>query len=259
MATWGTTMLLNLLFIHCMTVWALVLAQGADEARLKVSLFLSRGYSKGVIPSENPEAPLQVTLSLKLIKILDFDVKRQYISFVAWQTMMWKADNLQWTPASFNDVSRIAVAASQIWVPDIQLMNAAAPTEDITTNANVRLANNGEVIYVPSKKYTASCATDLNDEVHECKLKFASWVYPGDQLDLVGDDLDLTEYSADMEWKLLNATTVRNANKTIPDITYTLKLSRDRSADAGPVSLGASHIITWQLWILVALALAWQQ
>ncbi|XP_013383175.1 neuronal acetylcholine receptor subunit alpha-7-like [Lingula anatina] len=257
MATWGTTMLLNLLFIHCMTVWALVLAQGAVEARLQDSLF--RGYSKDVIPSENPEAPLQVTLSLKLIKILDFDVKRQYISFVAWQTMMWKADNLQWTPASFNDVRSIVVAASKIWVPDIQLMNAAASTEDIMTHANVRLSNNGKAFYVPSKKYTASCATDLNDEVHECNLKFASWVYPGDQLDLVGEDLDLTEYSADMEWKLLNATTVRNANKTIPDITYTLRLSRDRSADAGPVSLGASHIITWQLWILVALALAWQQ
>ncbi|XP_041362410.1 acetylcholine-binding protein-like [Gigantopelta aegis] len=70
--------------------------------------------------------------------------------------------------------------------------------------------------------------------VLECTMKFGSWVYNNQQLDLQrlfpdNNEADLSNYELNPTWEILNATVVQNVNtyeccpEGYTDITYTFK------------------------------------
>ncbi len=93
-----------------------------------------------------------------------------------------------------------------------------------------RLKNTGEVVWKPPAIYKSSCKINVEwfpfDE-QSCDMKFGSWTYDGNQLDLKHVDqvrgsnivnlgIDLSEFYLSVEWDILEVPATRNEEYYIP-------------------------------------------
>ncbi|XP_013383101.1 acetylcholine receptor subunit alpha-like 1 [Lingula anatina] len=176
-------------WLWCFVSWsavAVVLVQGGDIRSLYADLF--RNYFKDVRPSNTASEPAEVTMSLGL-RSIDFDPKKGALKINALLKLTWIDYRLRWYPPSYKNADTIYVNADKLWLPDIVLYNAMAPTRDVV-NALATVSHDGHVVYKSSKIYSAICDAASPSTVHQCNLKFGSWIYSGDELDLVLDDMD---------------------------------------------------------------------
>lgn len=98
---------------------------------------------------------------------------------------------------------------------------------------------NGKVMWVPPAQFTVLCALNLKYwpfDQQECEMKFASWTYSGNQIDLQIMNND-TEAHLDLlilnsEWELERTTITRHlqyyacCTDPYPDVTVGIVLSR---------------------------------
>lgn len=47
----------------------------------------------------------------------------------AWYVSAWNDSRLSWDPEMFGGVGDLKTDASQVWIPDITVLNAAEPTQ----------------------------------------------------------------------------------------------------------------------------------
>ena len=97
--------------------------------------------------------------------------------------------------------------------------------------------NDGMVLWVPPAILKSTCLMDLSyfpfDE-QNCRLKFGSRTYDNSKLDLIlaQDSMDLTTYSPNLEWELMEAPAVRNevrydcCPESYVDLSYIVSLKR---------------------------------
>lgn len=97
----------------------------------------------------------------------------------------------------------------------------------------------GTVLWVPQAVYKSSCSIDITffpfDE-QECYMKFGSWTYNGDKLDVEFFDnytgFDLTDYVPSNEWEIVEHKAWKNVKYYVccpepyPDLRFILKLRR---------------------------------
>jgi len=82
--------------------------------------------------------------------------------------------------------------------------------EDYSENMKTKLtvSNDGMVFWGPPTRFKASCKIKVKYfpfDVQECNMKFSSWMYDGNQLNMsaIGDEIDLKEYLPNGEWELI--------------------------------------------------------
>ncbi|KAH3830117.1 hypothetical protein DPMN_103354 [Dreissena polymorpha] len=102
----------------------------------------------------------------------------------------------------------------------------------------------GFVVWDPPSIYTSSCTIDVEFfpyDVQVCSMRFASWTYTIDQVDLIHEcstskharevifnGIDLKDFYESGEWDILEVTAEKNVNKNIgyPDITFNVTMRR---------------------------------
>ncbi|CAK1540327.1 unnamed protein product [Leptosia nina] len=109
---------------------------------------------------------------------------------------------------------------------------------DGTYQTNVVVRNNGSCLYVPPGIFKSTCKIDITwfpfDDQH-CDMKFGSWTYDGNQLDLVLKDEsggDLSDFITNGEWYLIgmpgkkNTITYACCPEPYVDVTFTIMIRR---------------------------------
>ena len=106
---------------------------------------------------------------------------------------------------------------------------------------------NGKILWEPPAIYKSSCTINVEffpfDEQH-CTMKFGSWTYDGQQVDLVHINqqkdpnnyipigIDLKDYYRSVEWDIMSVPAFRNVKsypccpEVYPDITFKIRLRR---------------------------------
>jgi hypothetical protein len=92
--------------------------------------------------------------------------------------------------------------------------------------------NDGSVYLVIVDRFETNNRKNKQDGGTECSFKFGSWTYPSDLIDLKlkNEEVDLSNYQEDTEYKLVNATAQRNdvfypsCLESYHDVTYTVTL-----------------------------------
>lgn len=195
-------------------------------------------YDASVRPSHNSSEPLRVVFGLSLHHIIDVDEKNQILTTNCWLTQIWTDSHLRWNASDFGGIKVIRIPAPHVWKPDIILYNNADPQYNTAIiNTNVIVTASGEVTWLSHGIFKSSC--DINVEyfpfdVQSCHLKFASWTYDGNSVDLIKqyDEGDMTNYQVNGEFNLDEFTAVRNVQvysccpEPYPDITFILRLRR---------------------------------
>ncbi|PIO72047.1 Neurotransmitter-gated ion-channel ligand binding domain protein [Teladorsagia circumcincta] len=151
---------------------------------------------------------------------LSIPVPRNVVRFEIWIDY-----RLAWNVSRYGGVTSIRFAGgeNQIWRPDVLLYNSANEDFDSTYKSNEVVYSTGEVNWVPPGIFRASCKMDItyfpfDDQL--CHLKFGSWTYNGNALDLqISTEngevffsepaMDLSTYTPSGEWNLIKVPAVR--------------------------------------------------
>ncbi|CAF1383687.1 unnamed protein product, partial [Didymodactylos carnosus] len=232
---------------------------GNPEAkRLYEELIKVRSYNKLIRPVKNNNEKLTVYLGLRLTQLLDVDEKNQIMTSNVWLKQYWTDIHLSWNPEDFNNLTNMSIPAAELWKPDIVLFNKLVPLYNADGNYEVTLMtkatvyHDGRVIWEPPAIYKSSCTINVEFfpfDIQHCQMKFGSWTYSGEQVDLVhinqsngsipayGSNkidvaIDLTDFYRSVEWDIMEVPAKRNIRKymccpqTYPDITFQIILRR---------------------------------
>ncbi|XP_058496681.1 neuronal acetylcholine receptor subunit beta-3a isoform X3 [Solea solea] len=191
-------------------------------AELEDSLLrnLFKGYQKWVRPVQHANDTITVRFGLKISQLVDVE---------------WVDVKLKWDPDEYGGITSIRVPSETIWLPDIVLYeNADGRFEgSLMTKAIVRW--DGTITWTPPASYKSSCTMDVTFfpfDRQNCSMKFGSWTYDGNMVDLVLVDhyVDRKDFFDNGEWEILNATGVKGSRRDgvywYPFITYSFILKR---------------------------------
>jgi hypothetical protein len=208
------------------------------EIDLRNTLFET--YNKESRPVKDVNKPVKVEMGLAIQTLEEFNQKTETIKLNIWFRMNWFNEYLVWEDNMDKfPINVLDVSASNIWTPDIELINAAALPEIYTLKGGLMLYNTGECMWSRPGIFMFSCPLDLHKfpfDTQNCKLTFSSWIFSNRYLRLVpyndtSKAVDILNDFSHSEWKLKDITyTTENipaANKEIKSsITYDIELER---------------------------------
>ncbi|XP_025077297.1 acetylcholine receptor subunit alpha-like isoform X2 [Pomacea canaliculata] len=235
--------------IQRLLILLLTSCQANDNAkRLYDDLLRNSGYNKLIRPVGNNTDKLVVKLGIRLAQLIDIDEKNQIMTTNVWLRQEWMDKKLTWVPSEYGGVDRLYVPSEHIWLPDIVLYNNADGNYQVTLMTKATLHPEGQVVWEPPAIYKSSCIIDVEFfpfDVQSCSMKFGSWTYDGDQVDLVHicepqsppkkiiqKGVDLRGFYASVEWDILNVTAMKNIRsypccpELYPDITFNVTIRR---------------------------------
>ncbi|XP_065165088.1 neuronal acetylcholine receptor subunit alpha-7 isoform X2 [Atheta coriaria] len=210
--------------------------QGPHEKRLLNNLL--GPYNVLERPVANESEPLEVKFGLTLQQIIDVDEKNQILTTNAWLNLEWNDYNLRWNETEYGGVKDLRITPNKLWKPDVLMYNSADEGFDGTFQTNVVVKHNGSCLYVPPGIFKSTCKIDITwfpfDDQH-CDMKFGSWTYDGNQLDLQlnsEDGGDLSDFITNGEWYLIGMPGKKNTivyqccPEPYVDVTFTIQIRR---------------------------------
>jgi len=185
------------------------------------------GYSIDVPPMGHcgmkPECsdPLPVKMGLKFVKFIDLDEKSSVLTVQVILSVMWPDERLDYDPTAHaflgpwdHEEDSIPIEASKLWMPDIQLANAAAPTESISMidapkafvySKEKRRREGFNVRTRQPAVMHVKCELNLENfpfDNQSCKFVFRPWTSNTKRMNLLpasGDQFEVSELSGKNE------------------------------------------------------------
>ena len=197
-------------------------------------------YNKELSPQINNN-PFNLSLGLVLRAFKSIDQMEGTIAANVWLRYKWIDERLSWNMKDFN-YSFLSLNTNpeydySIWIPDIYLYNTAEnPLSEIDYSRAI-VKNNGEILWSRPGIVTSTCSFDLTHFPYDrqyCNMKFGSWSYDGNQLDLFIYDsgFDISNYIEHEEWILSDYYVEKNIQyynccpEPYPDIKFYYNITR---------------------------------
>ncbi|XP_057303519.1 neuronal acetylcholine receptor subunit alpha-10-like [Hydractinia symbiolongicarpus] len=193
-------------------------------------------------PERNESLPVTVTLGLTLSQLVILDAKNQILTTNNYIRQVWHNPYLKWNTSDYGGVKTVNLKPENIWLPDITLYNNAEGDNDFggsmdKLSTRVIVHHTGKNVWLSPAMIQSKCQIDITHfpfDTQRCLLKFGSWTYDGYRLDLQSESplADLSKYTPNAEWTLVNMTASRNVVEYICcpepyiDITYTITIKR---------------------------------
>ncbi|XP_055296063.1 acetylcholine receptor subunit alpha-type acr-16-like isoform X2 [Sitodiplosis mosellana] len=225
---------------------------------LKRDLLMS--YDKFARPTQHHNTT-KVALNLK-IKHVDFDEATSDFTVFAWFIMSWNDEKLRWDQSLYGNLTKLSLAQHEIWQPDITLYNSITHNMDYYGTVNCYVEPDGNVTWVPPATFKTFCDSSLRYwpfDSHKCTLLFGSWIYNGNEIDVVPKKTDshLEMFIENPEWEVTDVKVGRSVNffaccpEPYVDIHYNITVNR-RSSIYHTVILAPAFVV-----ILLTLLTFW--
>ncbi|CAH8627957.1 unnamed protein product [Schistosoma mattheei] len=213
----------------------------SDEKRL-IKRLLNKYQAAGITgrPVKHTSEKVLVEMSLSLIQILDLDEKNQVLTTSVWLNYRWTDHILKWNPDNYSQIQEVRVPYKHIWTPDIVLYNYADERLKEMRDAMVIVQHTGDLTWIPPAIFKSSCKIDIKSfpfDEQTCHLKFGSWTYDGNKLDVsfINNEAQvlLSDYTESNEWEVIARPALRNVKsypccpEFYPDLTFFLFLRRN--------------------------------
>ncbi len=206
-----------------------------NELLLRNDLF--KNYSSNIRPVINDSLPINVEMGIGIKNLEEFNQKIESIKLNIWLRMNWNNEYLKWNESDYN-VNFLSIDQSEVWIPDVELLNAGSLPEIYTLKGGMNLYSSGDTMYSRPGIFKFSCPLKLQDfpfDTQKCEMTFSSWVYSKKYLTLKpysdsSKTIDILSTFSHSEWDIIDVT--YKSEIIIDDsinkdaITFTISLKR---------------------------------
>ncbi len=182
--------------------------------------YLMEDYNKYVRPVEYFNDTLEVRMGLAVQNIESFDQITETLDLNIWVRMNWNNAFLHWD-SEVSDLTFLSMDSSEVWTPDIELLNAASKPDIYILNQGMNLYSSGNIFRSNPGIFKFSCSLDLHEfpfDIQSCTMRFGSWTYNNQLMNVLPYDdddkkLDVLSTFSHSEWEIVDFY-VENLNET---------------------------------------------
>lgn len=121
----------------------------------------------------------------------------------------------------------------------------------VLSSTSCIVSSDGTVICVPPSSQTSVCVSDLSKypfDVHNCTVRFGSWVHSGEEIDLAitKPGISKEDLISNGEWEMIGSNVYKHPgkfkccpNNTYPSINFSFKIRRLTGAHTASAVLPA--------------------
>jgi hypothetical protein len=162
---------------------------------------------------------LKVMLSYRQLMMLD--EKNQILTSSFYIMTEWSDPRLKWDPNAYSNIESIIVPASNFWLPDIAIINAASAPNMVQypSNLNALITHNGTMfltVLIPTQQ--TRCKLDVYKypfDTQTCSIIIGSWYFNTKELNFMAMNVSTVSYTNHSIWKLISieSKTITNNNR----------------------------------------------
>ncbi|CAG2200683.1 CHRNN [Mytilus edulis] len=179
----------------------------SDEGKLRTTLF--KDYVSKALPTVRSSKPVHTKVQLNLHSIYDLDIKKQKLSSTVHIFVTWKDDALKWNETLYNEINMVLLSLSEIWKPDIVLINSMEAKIIFQSNDEVLLDSKGTITWNAYLNLDTFCPIDTTlypFDTQTCNLVFSK-LYTSDRYNnICHDDSNniIQSYVSNGEWDIVD-------------------------------------------------------
>ena len=147
------------------------------------------GYQKQTRPVKDHRTPTNLSISITIWRVSDFDIDSLTMTSENYMTINWQDEHLTWNPSDYNGLENLQFSRFEVWVPLLRSFDFTHRWDaDNWLPWTVNVSYTGNVYWWPTFIWKSYCFTDLKNypfDKHLCILRFASWTYDSRHLKIV--------------------------------------------------------------------------
>lgn len=243
----GVTIILASLALICTTSSGYELKnESLVSNERKLFRYLMEDYEKTVRPVAHESEAVQLKIGLSVTSIEDLDELTGAFYTNGWLRLTWHDIQLQWDKNEHGGIDVMRLPASEIWTPDVVVANSMNAENSMPMAQHLAVVTyDGEVTWMPSVSFRTHCAIDMTDfpfDKQTCSLKFLSWTYDENLVNLTHwygeddtQDVSLVNFGGNHKWIVEKVTARRNSvyyaccPERYVDITFDIQVRRASS------------------------------
>jgi len=180
-----------------------------EESNLRTHLF--QNYNNKIRPVINESEPLLIKMGLAVQNLEEFNQMEESLKLNIWLRSNWNDEYLDWD-SSISNISFLSVS-DDVWLHDIELMNAAGKPDLYLLNGGENLYSTGNIMWSKPAIFKFSCSLELElfpFDKQTCRMKFGSWLYSNRYLmlrpyDNIESQIDILSSFSHSEWKYIES------------------------------------------------------
>lgn len=214
----------------------------SNELSLKNELLTD--YRNDIKPPQNGTIELELGMALRALN--NINQIDGTLDMNVWLRYWWNDNRLIWNASEWNNMEKLNFFTDldsdySIWTPDIYLYNTAEnPLEQLDHSMSM-VYSDGSVIWSRPGMIKSTCEFKLADfpyDTQNCFLKFGSWSYHKDEMNLSLpkiNTLDISNFQPNQGWDLTDWSSIIEEKKyaccpeTYQTLIINLELKRDPS------------------------------
>ena len=220
-----------------MKLFFILLLSLSNQNHKELQTSLLENYS-----ATNIDSTVFLRLGIAIRAINNVDQIEGTITSNVWLRYYWNDKHLTWNPENYNNISQMVLNTDpsldqSIWTPDMYLYNTAEKPQENLDYTRAVVQNNGDVFWSRPGLITSTCIFDLDlfpFDVQNCYLKFGSWVYNKQYLNLsmYSVSIDFDNYQQHDGWEITSNRTEYTEEKYsccpdfYPDIKFHFTIMR---------------------------------
>jgi hypothetical protein len=193
---------------------------------------LLSGYNKYVRPLTTTNDPVYVNASFSLIGIKEFDEVNGKLSVIGYFTFTWLDSRLTWTPSLYNNLSKIVLPESQIWIPNLTLVNPYDRIESLGKGIfPITVTPTGKAFWSPVDVISSGCDVDVTYypfDTQSCRITLMCWGFVPTDIIIQAKKTEIsTEYFSEHgTWELVDKTLNTFLSSYTSSINIDIKMKR---------------------------------
>ncbi|XP_030023168.2 acetylcholine receptor subunit beta-like 1 [Manduca sexta] len=175
------------------------------EQRLHKDLKLKPELSN--IPCDRNGVEVKLRLNLKWF---NYDSNQGAFAIYSWVMLTWNNNKITWNPADYNGLNETLILNSDMWYPEIKLMNSIDSEQSVHFFfEQCAIRSSGEIFCIYKMVDSAICNSDLTKwpyDTQSCSVKFGVWKNKNNTVRLKTAGRAVRMIGADygMEWDIID-------------------------------------------------------
>ncbi|EEC16327.1 neurotransmitter gated ion channel, putative [Ixodes scapularis] len=195
---------------------------------LRAKLFDPSKYDVNRRPDNGTSSATNVSLHLFWEYTTFMNLEDGWLSLSMVTCNNWYDTALEWDPEDYGGLESISTFPSEIWYPDIEIVNTS-PDDYTTETITVYLHHDGEIWFCQPVMAKIPCSMDLTDypfDSQVCRIRFALLAYGDEEVRLGGEGTmshSVTNQSSEWQVTFLDTSHGTLLNKTTLDMAIGMK------------------------------------